>query len=399
MKHEDLFLLSVILILGTACSNPPGVVSENEIPPYAQKVHATLNDGEIEIVAFYTEPLKPKHGESFKVVSFWRFKEEIPAGYKMFYHFEDPSGEQIFVHDRPFADGRFEELPLKKIIRDDAVIGELPLWFDSDKMVILTGFFKENARLIPEPKFNDGKDRLRLPTIEITKPNIVRKQLKVYAVAGESRHKIKIDGKLTETFWQNAQSGGKFWLTNGKNLAKQQTVVMAAMDDKYLYVAFDCEDNDVYATLTNNDDKIYDHDDVVELFLDGNGDRYDYWEIQVSAAGVKFDSSFKGGPRRNQDISWDSGIKYAVHVNGSLNKSNDTDKGWSVEIAIPWAAIKDSPHIPPKDGDVWKAYFYRIDRNGSGKSPEFSAWVPPYKGDFHYLRFMGDIVFVYEEIL
>jgi len=393
------FMLGAMAVMFVACSKPAGVVSENEIPPYAQKVHATMNDGAIELIAFYTEPLKPKHGDSFKVVSFWRVTEDLPAGYKMFYHFEDPSGEQIFVHDHPFADARFPELPLKHIIRDDAAIKELPAWFDSDKMVVHTGFFKENARIIPEPKFNDGKDRLRLPAIEITKPNIVRKQLKVYAVAGQSRGKIKVDGKLSESFWQNAQSGGKFWLTNGTNLAKQQTNVMAAMDEKYLYFAFDCEDGDVYATLKQNDDKIYDHDDVVEVFLDGNGDKDDYWEIQVSAAGIKFDSSFKGGPRKNQDVSWDSGIKYAVQVSGTLNDPKDADKGWSAEIAIPWASIKDSPRIPPKDGDVWKAYIYRIDRTASGKTPEFSAWVPPYKGDFHYLRFMGDLVFVYEEIL
>ncbi len=397
MKNLLFSLVAVTVLL--ACSNPPGVVSESEIPPYAQKVNAKLNDDTIELIAFYTEPLKPKHGESFKVVSFWRFTEDLPGGYKMFFHFEDPSGEQIFVHDHPFADGRFPEIPLRKIIRDDASVKELPRWFDSDKMVILTGFFKENARLIPEPKFNDGKDRLKLPAIEITKPNIVRKQLKVYAIAGESRKKTKVDGKLAESFWQNAQSGGKFWLTNGLNLAKQQTNVMVTMDEKYLYFAFDCEDNDVYATLKQNDDKIYDHDDVVEIFIDADGDKDEYWEIQVSAAGVKFDSSFKGGPRRNQDVAWDSGIKYAVQVNGTLNKSDDTDKGWSAEIAIPWTVIADAPHVPAKDGDVWKAYIYRIDRSGGGKAPEFSAWVPPYRGDFHYLRFMGDLVFVYEEIL
>ncbi|HNT28564.1 MAG TPA: carbohydrate-binding family 9-like protein, partial [bacterium] len=143
----------------------------------------------------------------------------------------------------------------------------------------------------------------------------------------------------------------------------------------------------------------YDHDDVVEIFIDANGDRKDYWEMQVSAAGVKFDASFKGGPRKNMDVAWDSGIKYAVQVNGTLNKPDDADKGWTAEIAIPWKSIADAVNNPPKDGDIWKAYLYRIDRNGSGKRPEFSAWVPPYKGDFHYLRFMGDLVFVYEEIL
>lgn len=393
------FILCGIIAVSLSCSKPAGVVAESEIPPYAQKVSALLDDGNIELYAFYTEPLKPQHGQSFKVVSFWRFKKQPPDGYKLFFHFEDPSGEQIFVYDHPLADGRFKELPLKGLIRDDASIKELPVWFDSDRIALHAGFFKDDKRLTPDPKFNDGKDRMKLPEIEISKPKLVKKQLKVFAVAGESRKQIKIDGKLKESYWQNAQTGGKFWLTTGENTARQQTNVLTAMDEKYLYFAFDCEDDDVHATLKDNDDKIYDHDDVVEIFIDANGDRKDYWEMQVSAAGVKFDASFKGGPRKNMDVSWDSGIKYAVQVNGTLNKPDDTDKGWTAEIAIPWKSIADAVNNPPKDGDIWKAYLYRIDRNGSGRKPEFSAWVPPYKGDFHYLRFMGDIVFVYEEIL
>ncbi|HOW50658.1 MAG TPA: carbohydrate-binding family 9-like protein [bacterium] len=382
-----------------ACSKPAGVVKESEIPVFAQKVNASFDDGAAELISFYTDPLKPQHGQSFKIVSFWRFKKQLSEGWKMFYHFEDPSGEQIFVYDHPFADGRMKELPLNDIIRDDAAVKELPVWFDSDKMIVHAGFFKGNDRMTPEPALNDGKNRAKLPPVEISKPKLVKKQMKVYAVAGESRNQIKIDGKLKESYWQNAQTGGKFWLTSGENMAQKQTIVRTAMDEKYFYVSFDCEDDDVYATLKNSDDKIYDHDDVVEIFVDGDGDKDEYWEMQVSAAGVKFDASFKGGPRKGMDVAWDSGIKFAVQVDGTLNKSDDTDKGWSAEIAIPWATIVDSTHIPPKDGDVWKAYMYRIDRNGGNKKPEFSAWVPPYKGDFHYLRNMGDLIFVYEEIL
>ncbi len=392
-------VLLVVLLVAAACSKPAGVVKESEIPVFAQKVNASFDDGAAELISFYTEPLKPQHGQSFKVVSFWRFKKQLSDGWKMFFHFEDPAGEQIFVYDHPFADGRIKELPLGDIIRDDAAIKELPVWFDSDKMIVHAGFFKGNDRMTPEPALDDGKKRAKLPPVEISKPKLVKKQMKVFAVAGESRNQIKIDGKLKESYWQNAQTGGKFWLTSGENMAQKQTNVLTAMDEKFLYIAFDCEDDDVYATLKNNDDKIYDHDDVVEVFIDGDGDKDEYWEMQVSAAGVKFDSSFKGGPRKNQDVAWDSGIKYAVQVDGTINKSDDTDKGWSAEIAIPWATIADSVNIPPKDNDVWKVYFYRIDRNGNGKKAEFSAWVPPYKSDFHYLRFMGDLIFVYEEIL
>ncbi len=394
-----LFLLSFLVIAVLGCSKPEGVVDESELPTFAQKVNAKLGDGAVELVAFYTEPLKPQHGQSFKVVAFWRFNKELDPAWKMFYHLEDESGEQRFVVDRVLRDGNMKKIPLKKIIRDDVNVKELPRWFDSDKLLVRNGFYKGDDRLTPEAQWNDGKGRLKLPPIETTKPKMVKKQIKVYAVAGESRDKIKIDGKLNESFWANAQTGGKFWKTDGSNMSEAQTNVMVAMDDKNLYFAFDVEDEDITATLKNNDDPIYDHDDVVEVFIDGDGDKDEYWEMQVSAGGVKFDSSFKGGPRQNQDKAWDSKMRYAVTLDGTLNDHTDKDKGWKVEIAIPWETIADSKNIPPKDGDIWKTYFYRIDRNGGDKQDEFTAWVPPYKGDFHYLRFMGDMIFVYEEIL
>lgn len=40
---------------------------------------------------------------------------------------------------------------------------------------------------------------------------------------------------------------------------------------------------------------------------------------------------------------WDiNGLKTAVHINGTLNNSADIDKGWSIEIAIPWNALEEA---------------------------------------------------------
>lgn len=398
---KKLFLVVLLFGVLIACSSShEGVVSEEQIPKFTNKVNMKLNDGKIEFLGWYTDPLKPRHGESFKLVTYWRFNEQLEKGWKLFFHFEDKEGNERFIYDHKFLEGKVEKLATGKIIMDTAQIKEIPKFFDTDTMYIRGGFFNGGKRTTPEKQYNDGKNRLEMGSIKITKPNILKKKMDVFTIAGNSRDQLKIDGVLKESFWANASKDDKFWISNGSGLSKAKTTVMTAMDHKNLYFAFDVEDEDIYAELKKDDEPIYDKDDVVEVFIDPRGEGKIYYEIQVSAGGVKFDSKFNGR-RKNRDDSYDSKIKYAVKLNGKLNDSKEKDKGWTVEMAIPWSSIEDAPVNPPKDGDKWKAFIYRIDRHTGKKSTseDFTAWTPPYAGDFHNLKFMGELIFVYEEIL
>jgi len=68
-----------------------------------------------------------------------------------------------------------------------------------------------------------------------------------------------------------------------------------------------------------------------------------------------------GGPALD---GWDiAGLETAVHVDGTLNDPNDTDSGWTVEIAIPWAALTElTPDLActPRPGDTWRLNFSRV---------------------------------------
>ena len=398
MKRSILIFL--VFVFFVSCSDHEGVILEEDIPRFTNKTQMKLNDGKIEFLGWYTKPLKPKHGEDFRVVSYWRFNEQLEKGWKLFYHFEDKDGKEKFIFDHQFLDGKVEKLAIGKVIRDIAVVKELPKFFDTDTMYLRGGFFKGNKRTVPEKQYNDGKNRLEMGSVKITTPNILKKKMDVFTVAGNSRDQLKIDGVLKESFWTNASRDDKFWISNGSGLSPAKTAVMTAMDHKNLYFAFDVEDDDIHAELTKDDEPIYDKDDVVEVFIDPRGEGKIYYEIQVSAGGVKFDSKFNGR-RKNRDDSYDSKIKYAVKLNGKINDNKEKDKGWTAEIAIPWSSIEDAPVNPPKDGDKWKTFIYRINRHTDKKStPEdFTAWTPPYAGDFHNLKFMGELIFVYEEIL
>ena len=397
---KKLLALMIVFLLFAGCSKThEGVVSEEEMSKTATKTNIKLNDGKIEMLGFYTEPRKPRHGEPFKLVTFWRFKEQIPEGYQLFFHFENENGEEHFTSNHQFLDGKIKELALGKIIKDVVTVEKLPITFDTDTMFIRGGFYKDKERLAPEQKFNDGKNRAEIGSVKITKPNILKKQREVYVIAGNSRKQTKIDGVLDESYWLNSSKDDKFWLPDGSEPSPIKTTVMTVMDHKYLYVGFIADDNDIHAELKNNDDPLYDHDDVVEIFIDPTGTATPYYEIQVSAGGVKFDSKFSGGKRKNRDDSWDSGIVYGVSFNGTLNEPGDKDRNWSAEIAIPWKSIVKEP---PKDGDKWKVFFHRINRHSNTKKVQkgdFSSWTPPYSGDFHNIKYMGELIFVYEEIL
>ena len=54
-----------------------------------------------------------------------------------------------------------------------------------------------------------------------------------------------------------------------------------------------------------------------------------------------------------------------MNVDGTLNDKSDVDRGWTVEIAVPWHSLTplaqaDGRALPPRDGDVWRMDFSRF---------------------------------------
>jgi hypothetical protein len=135
-------------------------------------------------------------------------------------------------------------------------------------------------------------------------------------------------------------------------------------DDNCLYIAAELEEPHVWATLTENDSVIFQDNDF-EVFMDPDADNHYYVELEINALGTTWDlllpKPYKdsGRPLTGWRIKR---LKTAVHVRGTLNDPTDTDEGWAVEIAIPWASLKEitGRPCPPNPGDQWRINFSRV---------------------------------------
>jgi hypothetical protein len=194
---------------------------------------------------------------------------------------------------------------------------------------------------------------------------------------------IVVDGLLAESSWDRAEKAGPFVRSLDGKPATAATEARLLWDDDHLYVAFLCEDANVSGAFVKDDDKLY-TSNVVEIFLNPSGDGSHYDEIELAPTNALFDASFSGGPRQGMDLSWSSRARHAVHLDGTLNDPRDVDRGWTVELAIPFASLTGMPKPRPQRGDRWKFNLYRL-RQGPGQPGEGQAWSPPMRGDFHAL--------------
>ncbi|KYG83177.1 hypothetical protein AWW67_07075 [Roseivirga seohaensis] len=177
---------------------------------------------------------------------------------------------------------------------------------------------------------------------------------------------LKIDGLGNETAWQAAPWTDTFIDIEGSKKPKPyfDTKMKMLWDEDYFYFYAEMEEPHVWATLTERDAVIF-YDNDFEIFIDPDGDTHNYYEYEVNALNTVWDLLLTR-PYRNGGHAidhWDiHGLKSAVHVNGTLNAPSDKDKGWSVEVAIPWDALSEATSMktPPNNGDQWRLNFSRV---------------------------------------
>ncbi len=178
---------------------------------------------------------------------------------------------------------------------------------------------------------------------------------------------ILVNGKFSDPTWNLAAWTDDFIDIRGSGSPQPKFCTRAKMlwDQEYFYIAAELEESDVWGTLTEKNSIIY-HDNDFEVFIDPDGDGLNYYEFEINALGtiweLTLDRSYKDGgtPDLGTNIE---GLISKVSIDGVLNDPNSKDKGWKVELAIPWAGLKKyhkGGMSPPQIEDIWKLNFSRV---------------------------------------
>jgi hypothetical protein len=333
-------------------------------------------------------------GKAFTLTHYWKVLNPVGDDWKIFVHLETPDSKKNHLNaDHVPIGGKYPVSLWKKgeIIRDIHRVS-VPQSWPGNEVDIYVGAWKGPLRLKVVKGNHDSENRIlavKLP-VQSGGPAVEKKRV----VAKKVRNGvIKLDGKLNEKEWAEAPSTGDFVRTMDGQPADQKTEAKLLWDDKNLYVAFINDDKDIWTTLDKHDDKLWTQE-ADEMFIDADGDGKTYVELQVNAKGATFDS-YLPSYRQNQN-DWDAGLKTGVNIDGTLNKRDDEDKRWTVELAIPLDAArgkeKEMKNVPPKVGTEWRVNFFRMDQP-NGRPQSGTGWSPPMVGDFHTLDRFGVLVF------
>src|SRR5678816_2008746 len=228
-------------------------------------------------------------------------------------------------------------------------------------------------------------------------------------VAYRSTSALAIDGRLTEPAWLSADWTEPFVDIEGDVRPKPAylTRVKMAWDDSNFYIGALLAEPHLWATLKEHDSVIF-RDNDFEVFIDPNGDNHEYYELEINALNTTWDLLL---PKPYKDDGkavngWEiAGMKTAVNLDGTLKDPRDVDRGWTVEIALPWKALGELARrpSPPKDGDQWRVNFSRVQwqlNTGSNryeKVPKRSednwVWSPQCVIDMHRPERWGYVQF------
>ncbi len=178
-----------------------------------------------------------------------------------------------------------------------------------------------------------------------------------------TEHPPVVDGRLDDAAWKNAPALGGFTMLGTGVPAAPGTSIRFLYDDNYLYFAAEMEEPApaaLVAERTAFDDIHLHEDDCVEFFLAVGKQRTNYYQFVINSRGVLADKEwFQGGVVNT--IQWNSGAVAAAQVGADR---------WTVELAIPWAALD----MKEAASGTWGVNVARERRAGGGL--ELSSFVP-----------------------
>jgi hypothetical protein len=416
---KTLSLVSILLLsVSLGCSKKPapdgGGKPKGYVLDQAPKIAKPLDvdfDGKVQLIGYQAPKGALKPNQKVKVTLYWKVKEKLNGDWKLSTQLVDGSGERLLNLDnkspiRAGAAGRAALPPTSWVpgkVYVDEISFKMPRRVKTDKVRLLAGLTSGETRMPVAKGQKDSENRAVVAELAMAPSK--KKGAAVPDVSIdklEPTAKIKIDGKLDEEAWKATPLLGPFvdvttgepnktFPVNGKG--------RILYDDKFLYVGVEVEDKDITGGFPADakDPHLWTKD-TVEIMIDPDWERANtnYYEIQIGPQNLVFDTQWDDyntpkpspeGPFGNQD--WTAGLKSAVVVDGTIDKSDDVDKGYVVEAAIPWKSLSKAKKSPPGLGDSWRVNLYAMEKNSG------VAWSPILgRGNFHRSSRFGRVRWV-----
>lgn len=383
----------------------------NEVPGDAGTSLNVEFENKLSLLAVSIDPAGPVHpGDKVKFTMYWKVSQKLAEPYKLFTHIVDAAGERILNIDNvgPLRElhGGSPALPPSEWEPGKVYVDEqsfsVPSNVKTDTIQILTGAYNRHGRLDITSGPHDTTKRAIVATLAVNGAHPGKAShvatLKVEKL--EPNVTIKIDGKLDDAAWKTAASTGPLVDVRTGQPNHQFPVngdVKVLWSESGMYVGFSVSDTDLIGGFKKGEqDPHLWTKDTVEIMVDpdGDGDNKDYYEIQINPQNLVFDSQFDAynepkvepdGPFGHQE--WSANLKSAVTLDGTLDKSSDEDRGYTVEAFIPWKSFGKAKHLPPEVGSSWRVNFYAM-KNNAGV-----AWSPILgQGNFHKASRFGRII-------
>ncbi|MCH8286082.1 carbohydrate binding family 9 domain-containing protein, partial [candidate division KSB1 bacterium] len=192
----------------------------------------------------------------------------------------------------------------------------------------------------------------------------------------------KIDGRLDDPVWSQVEFDDRFTQREPVEGAEptEKTEIAIIYDEKNLYIGarlFDSEPEKIQATNMKRDGT-FGTDDYFDVVFDTFHDLRNGYSFTTNPLGMRVDFSYsEDGRSRNRD--WDGIWEVKTYID---------DKGWYLEMAIPWQTLR----FREGDDQIWGAHFAR--RIGRKSEDDLWRFVPLDAGRLGQERFseMGDII-------
>jgi hypothetical protein len=160
---------------------------------------------------------------------------------------------------------------------------------------------------------------------------------------------IDVDGDPREPVWGAALVIDTFYETAfGDNRTPGvRTVARLMYDERYFYVAVECDDpapGNIRAPFVDRDNVFGDQDNFV-VFLDPYNDNRTAQEFRVNPRGIQGDALYYDA-NGNEDFAPDFYYDAAARI---------TDRGWTAEMRIPFSSLR----YPKSDPQTWGLLLWR----------------------------------------